>query len=126
MLTENDIAFIKSNRSELVQNRTESIEIIHVTEGVKDPYTGESSMIETPETVDVVWKEYSTVANGDRSVVAGVELQQNDVKVSFNSDVDLSDVTNVIRAEVTYELIAIDEKGIGELNRYECIARQVV
>ena len=126
MLTENDIAFIKSNRSELVQNRTESIEIIHVTEGEKDTYTGESSTTETSETVNVVWKEYSTVANGDRSVVAGVEIRQDDVKVTFDSSVDLSDVERVIRGGLPFELIAIDEKGIGETNRYECVARRVI
>jgi len=126
MLSKSDVEWIKSNRTEITESRTESIEIIHVTEGGEDPYTGETTTTETPETVDVVWKEYSTVANGDRSVVAGVELQQNDVKVSFNSDVDLSDVTHVIRQGVKYELIAIDEKGIGEINRYECVARQVV
>lgn len=126
MLTNDDIAFIKSNRTELVNNRTESIEIIHVTEGAKDPYTGESAVTETLETVSVVWKEYSTVANGDRSIVAGIELRQDDVKVTFDSAVNLSDVKRVIRGGIDFELIAIDEKGIGETNRYECVARRVI
>jgi len=126
MLTENDIAFIKSNRTEITQNRTESIEIIHVAEGEKDPYTGESTTTETSETVSVVWKEYSTVANGDRSIVAGVEIRQDDVKVTFDSSVDLSDVERVVRGGLPFELIAIDEKGIGETNRYECVARRVI
>jgi hypothetical protein len=126
MLTNDDIAFIKSNRTDILASRTESIEIIHVIEGAKDPYTGESSTTETPETVFVVWKEYSTVANGDRSVVAGVEIRQDDVKVTFDSSVDLSDVERVERGGIFFELIAIDEKGIGETNRYECVARRVV
>lgn len=126
MLTNDDVNWIKSNRTELIQNRTESIEITHVTEGDKDPYTGEATNTETLETVSVIWKEYSTVANGDRSVVAGVEIRQDDVKVTFDSSVDLSDVKRVVRGGISFELIAIDEKGIGETNRYECVARRVI
>lgn len=126
MLNETDVSWIKSNRTELVASRTESIEIIHVIEGEKDPYTGESSAIEASETVNVVWKEYSTVANGDRSIVAGIEIRQDDVKVTFDSSVNLADVERVIRGGLPFELIAIDEKGIGETNRYECVARRVI
>jgi hypothetical protein len=127
MLTENDIEFMKNNRSEILANRTEPITIIHLVPGAEDPFTGEpTGVVEQPEVVGVTWKEYSTVANGDRSIIGGVELMQNDVKVSIPSTTTLGDVERVVRKGVSYSLIAIDEKGIGETNRYECVARQVV
>lgn len=127
MLTESDKAFIRNNRDEMLEGRTEPITLIHVTSGEPDPYTGEATGAnETTEIVDAVWKEYSTVANGDRSVIGGVELRQDDVKVTIGSTVILSDVLHVIRDGIKFELIAIDEKGIGGTNRYECVARRVI
>jgi hypothetical protein len=126
MLTEQDIAFIKSNRSEILANRTEPVKIIHIVPGAVDPWTGEpTGDTESPEIVEVVWKEYSTVANGDRDVIGGVELMQNDIKVTIPSTATLGDVERIIRQGVVYSLIAIDEKGLGDPNRYECVARQV-
>ena len=126
MLTEEDIEFIKANRSEILANRTEPVTLVHLVPGEKDPWTGESTGdTESPEIVEVVWKEYSTVANGDRDVIGGVELMQNDIKVSIPSTATLVDVERIIRQGVAYELIAIDEKGLGDPNRYECVARQV-
>ncbi|MBW3113490.1 hypothetical protein KYJ26_16675 [Bacillus sp. MCCB 382] len=126
MLTEQDIEFIKSNRSEILANRTEPVTLIHIVPGAEDPWTGESTGdTQSPEIVEVVWKEYSTVANGDRDVIGGVELMQNDIKVTIPSTATLGDVERIIRQGVAYELIAIDEKGLGDPNRYECVARQV-
>jgi hypothetical protein len=126
MLTEQDIAFIKSNRSEILANRTEPVKIIHIVPGAVDPWTGEpTGDTESPEIVEVVWKEYSTVANGDRDVIGGVELMQNDIKITIPSTTTLGDVERIMRQGVAYELIAIDEKGLGDPNRYECVARQV-
>jgi hypothetical protein len=126
MLTEQDIAFIKSNRSEILANRTEPVKIIHIVPGAVDPWTGEpTGDTESPEIVEVVWKEYSTVANGDRDVIGGVELMQNDIKIMIPSTTTLGDVERIMRQGVAYELIAIDEKGLGGQNRYECVARQV-
>jgi hypothetical protein len=125
MLMEHDVEFIKNNRSEITANRTEPITLVRVVEGTPDPFTGEPSTTETREIVNAVWKEYSTVANGDRSVVGGVELRQDDVKVTFDSSVDLSGVNKVERKSVSFTIVAIDEKGIGATNRFECVARRV-
>lgn len=125
MLTEHDIEFIKNNRSEITANRTEPITLVHVTKGETDPYTGESSETETREIVQAVWKEYSTVTNGDLTVIGGVELRQDDVKVTFDSSVDLSDVKVVEREGAEFNIVAIDEKGIGATNRLECVVRRV-
>jgi hypothetical protein len=126
MLTQADIDLIKATRAELVANRTEPVTLLVAEPGAVDPYTREPVVAVREEVVDAVWSEYSTVANADRSVVSGVELRQDDVKVTFNDDVDLTHVKHVKRNGVRFELIAIDEKGIGAVNRYECVARRVV
>lgn len=125
MLTNDDINLIKANRAELTQGRTESVTLIGETKTGEDPFTKEPITTPFEISADVVWKEYSTVSNGDRSIVAGVELRQDDVKVTFASSVDLTDVTRVYRGGIAFELIAVDEKGIGGINRYECVARRV-
>jgi hypothetical protein len=126
MLTSDDLQWIRDNRAEITAGRTEPVTIVITTQTGTDPYTGEPITSTTTATVNVVWEEYSTVTNGDRSVVAGVELRQDDVKVTFDADVDLTGVSKITRQGVEYELIAIDEKGIGAVNRYECVARRVV
>lgn len=125
MLSQSDIEFIKNNRSELLQNRTETITLVRAISGEPDPYTGESSETEVPESVTVVWKEVSTIANGERDVVNGVELQTGDVQVSFDALVNLSDVERIERGGLEYTIVTIDEKGIGAVNRRECIARRL-
>lgn len=124
MLSQSDIDWIKSNRAEVTESRTELVDLIRQVDGEADPYTGEVSTTEITETVSAVWKEYSTVANGDRDVIGGVELRQDDVKVTFDADVDLADVKTVMRGGVAFTIVSIDEKGIGGRNRLECVARR--
>ena len=126
MLTPDDIQWIKANRSELTAGRTESVTLIRQSVSDVDPYTNEPITSETREVVPAIWKEVSTVSNGDRSVVNGVELRQDDVLVTFDSDVDLSGVIAIERNGVKFSLVTIDEKGIGAVNRYECVARRVI
>lgn len=124
MLSQSDIDWIKSNRAEVTESRTELVDLIRQVAGEPDPYTGEANTSETRETVSAVWKEYSTVANGDRDVIGGVELRQDDVKVTFDADVDLVGVNAVERQGVAFTIVSIDEKGIGGRNRLECVARR--
>ncbi|PLR65978.1 hypothetical protein CYJ36_20095 [Bacillus sp. UMB0893] len=127
MLTKDDIALMKSDRTEIKQNRTETVTLVTTIPGEPDPWTGEPGtpvIIRTP--ADVIWKEFSSVSNGDRSVIGGVELQQDDVKMKVDSEVDISAVTSIERKGKLYTIIAIDEKGIGETNRYECVIRTTV
>jgi hypothetical protein len=126
MLTNDDIQWIKANRSELTAGRTESVTLVRRSVSNVDPYTNEPITSETREIVSAIWKEVSTVANGDRSVVNGVELRQDDVLVTFDSDVDLNGVTAIERNGVKFSLVTVDEKGIGAVNRYECVVRRVI
>jgi hypothetical protein len=125
MLSQGDIDFIKANRAEVTEGRTETITVVRAVDGGNDPYTNEPILSEKNESADVVWKEVSTVANGERDVVNGVELQTGDVQVTFDITVELSDVIRIEHAGIGYMLVTIDEKGIGEVNRRECIARRL-
>jgi hypothetical protein len=123
MLTEQDIAFIKANRSEILANRTEPVTLVHTIPGAEDPWTGESTVEGFSEVVDAVWSE--STGKNERDYFGGIVLLENDVVVSFEPTVNLTDVEHVIRQNKTYELVAIDERGIGEINRYETVARLV-
>ena len=126
MLSREDVEMIRSTRAEITHNRTEPITLIHLIPGAVDPWTGEpTGDKEVAEVVDVVWKEYSSVAVGERAVIGGIELMDNDVKVSFEPSVVLSDVDRLIRQGEPYTIVTIDEKGLGGLNRYEAIARRM-
>lgn len=126
MLSRSDIEFIKANRAELTANRTETIIAVVSDEDGTDPFTNEPIVSEAPISVDVVWKKIASVANHDRSLVEGVELRKGDVRVTFDADVDLAKVVKLIRNGVDYVLLTADEKGIGEVNRRECIVRRVI
>ncbi|WP_141431906.1 hypothetical protein [Bacillus sp. 03113] len=125
MLTQSDIEFIKANRAEITQNRTDSITLVRMVAGEPDPYTGEPTVGESTELIDVIWKEYSTVANGERSVINGVELIAGDVQVTFELTVDLLNVIRIEKNDVNYSIVTVDEKGLGEVNRRECVVRRL-
>lgn len=137
MLTEHDIAWMRSNREEITENRTVPVVLLRTLPGEEDPYTGEfadeyvgnyamTSTMYAEETVQAVWKEYSSVANTDRSVIGGVELQQDDVQMTLDYSVDMTGVERVRYEGVEFEIVTVDRRGIGENNRFECVVRQVV
>ncbi|WP_332606868.1 hypothetical protein [Bacillus spizizenii] len=124
MISPSDIEWMLSNRDDITDGRSEVIQIFRTVEADKHPITGEPVVEEIPEDCTVVWKEFSSVAIGERSVLGGVELRKGDVKVSFPYDVDLTDVTHAVRGGIAFELVTLDEKGIGRKNRTESIARR--
>ena len=125
MLTADDVAWIKENRKEITVNRTEAITIVRREKVGEDPYTKEPIYDETDDTVDVVWKKYSTVANNDRDVIGGIELLEGDVLVTFSPDLNPYEITKIIRRGDEYKIVTVDDKGLGGLNRYECVVRRV-
>lgn len=125
MLTADDVAWIKLNRAEITANRTENITLTHVTDGAKDPYTGEPSQTITTGTVDAVWKEIRALRDGDLRIIGGIELRVGDVVVTLPPNTVIADISKITRGGVDYRLIAYDERGIGGRNRYECVVRRV-
>lgn len=130
MLTQDDINWMKNNRSELIAGRTESVTLIKPTK-VQDPYTNE--WVESGEpariVVQVTWEEVSAVATIKDFVIeypTGADIRRDNVLVSFDETVDLTDIKHVERQGVLFEFLSINEKGIGMKNRTECVARRVV
>jgi hypothetical protein len=127
MLNEHDIAWMKANRAEMKAGRTEPVTIVTLEGSGEDPITGEPIQTEARRTVDVVWKEVSTLSGRreERTLVGGIELMMNDVQVTFDADVDLTAVSTVERKGQEYAILSVDEKGIGAINRQEVLARKV-
>lgn len=123
MLTEKDVDWIKSNRDELTQQRTEKVTVHFQSDddGDEDPYTGETESAPDDKEVEVVWKDQGT----ERLLEDGIKLEEGDVKVSFEHDVDVYNIDKLTRQNVDYKLTNIDEKGLGEPNRFECVAKKV-
>lgn len=129
MLTKADIEFIKQTRIEITQNRTNSVEIIHLVEGAEDPFTGDPAVTETPEVVEGTWRTYTSESPGsnDISYVNGVRVESGDCMAEFDLSVDLSDVRRVklVRSGVTFDIQAKDKIGLGEINRHYVLLRKV-
>ena len=130
MLTLSDIEFIKKNRAEVTQNRTDSVIIYHKQESVVDPFTGDSTFIEVPETVEATWQRYTSESPGtdDKRYVNGVVAEVGDVHANFDISIDLSDVNTVkhVPSGEIWRIRGIDEIGIGEPNRHYVLLGRVV
>ena len=130
MLTNEDIEWMKANRSEVIAERTEPVTLVKISTE-KDPYTNEP--IETGEptklTVQATWEEVSAVATIKDFVIeypTGVELRRDNVLVAFDASVDVNDYDYLERKGIRYDFLSINEKGIGDINRYECVVRRSV
>lgn len=131
MLTEHDITWMKANRAELVANRTSTIIVKYKDVTERDPFTNEPiGETEVSRTVQSVVTEISstTGAGADRRLENGIEVEDGDIWLSVNID-DITDIVDKIeRIEYDgkqYEILAIDKKGIGEINRIEVLGRVI-
>lgn len=130
MLTSEDIEWMKANRSEIIARRTEPVTLVK-TSTETDPYTNEP--IETGETteltVQATWEEVSAVATIKDFVIeypTGVELRRDNVLVAFDASIDVNNYDYLERKGIRYDFLSINEKGIGDINRYECVVRRTV
>jgi hypothetical protein len=125
MLSQSDIEWIKANRTELTEGRTETITMIREIVSGKDDYSGEPLLVIERTNEDVIWRDM--VFKGRHSeinYVNGVEILSDDEWVSFRPDIDLSSLTKLEKDGVIYTLVTIHELGIGGRTRYECIVRR--
>lgn len=131
MLTEHDITWMKANRAELVANRTSTIIVKYKDVTERDPFTnepiGETEVIRTVQSV-VTEISSTTGAGADRRLENGIEVEDGDIWLSIAID-DVADIAGKIeRIEYDgkqYEILAIDKKGIGEINRIEVLGRVI-
>lgn len=125
MLTQNDIEIMRNNREGLKQARTTNVTITSVHEGSYDPYTGEPEYVEVTYSVPAIVSGFTGVVGGERLLVNGVAIEQGDIAISFDIGINLEGVQTVGYSGKLYTLFSVQEKGIGDPNRYECVARRV-
>lgn len=130
MLTKADIEFIKRNRAEVTQNRTDSVIVYHKTVASEDPFTGDEVYNEVPETVQATWLWYTSESTGtdDKKYVNGVVAETGDVFAEFELSVNLSDVDTVrhVDSDELWRIRGVDKIGLGEPNRYYVLLGRVI
>lgn len=127
MLTNDDVLWIKGNRTEITQNRTTAITLAFTVQGAVDEWTGEVTETRNTVEVDAVVTEISTGV--DRDLFAGVEVEKGDIQVAITIDDvganDTDDLDVITYDGKDYAVLAVDKKGIGVDNRYEVLGREV-
>lgn len=112
MLTDADVEFIRANRAEIKQHRTELV-MVEYTDG-------------THWLVDAIWKEPPSVHGSVARNVGDYTLDANDYAITLDTTVDANAIIRVHRKGQRYILTDVDERGLGGLNRYECRAMLAV
>lgn len=125
MLTQDDINFIKNNREAIKQARTDTVTLTVETVTGEDPYTKEPIITETTKDVQAIVSGFTGQVGGERLLVNGVAIQDGDISITFDYDIDLNGVKLVTHNGVDYTLFSIQPRGIGDPNRYDCVARRV-
>jgi len=130
MLTDADIAYMREASSEIKRGRQRNITVSYKT-GVYDDISGEltDEVIVERNVLSVVTEVSSAQGGSDRYTDNGIIYEKGDIQISVEIDLiaDIAELIEYVRHDgVTYVIIAIDKKGIGERNRYEMIARRTV
>lgn len=122
MLNDKDIEFIKKNREQIREHRTEPFVIYAQVESGRDPFTDDVTYTEEEETVQGVDHVLYSMSGGEGEVayLNGVEIETDDVIVEFDLSVDLSNVKQIkrVRDGKRYVIKAKDKLGLGEPNRH--------
>lgn len=130
MITDADIAFMREASSEIKRGRRREVTVSYKT-GVYDDISGElTDEITVERNVLSVVTEISGERGGnDRYVGNGIDYEKGDIQLAIEIELiaDIAEeITYVSHDGITYVILSIDKKGIGERNRYELIARRTV
>lgn len=132
MLSNEDLAYIKLNRREITENRTQDITITLTSKSKENPFTGEITETNVDKDVASVVIDRTSRTSAERRISNGAEIVEGDIWFSIDTDEFLSSdnprtITKAIHDNLTYEVLAHDPKGIGELTtRWEFVGKRVV
>ncbi len=125
MLSAEDIAWMKGNRTEITENRTITITGVKSVQGGKHPITGEPIVTTEYVAYEVVWNEVKSLRSGETMIAQGIQLEQEDVSVTFDIEADLDGLDHLIHHGTKWRIVSKDRAGIGSDNRIETIVRKV-
>lgn len=129
ILTEEDIEMIKETRKEIVNNRQTLITIAYTSVGEIDDVTGEEigGVSVERDVLSVVTEISSNMgANHERLIIGGVVVEKGDLWLSISIEQVIGvidDITRLRYGGKWYAIMALDKKGIGEINRVEVVGR---
>lgn len=127
MLTSDDINLIKQLRNELEYLRSVPVTLERLVESGEDLYTKEPITETVTEVVNALIKPIETDKDlNERILIDGVETIKEGFQIKFSNDVNLNGVDHVYINGNKYKLISTAQRGIGTVNRYECIVRRVI
>lgn len=106
MLTDADVEFIRANRADIKQHRTEPVIVEH-TDGRQTA-------------ANVIWSEPRVPNGSPARAVGDYSFDNNDYQASFDPEVGIYTALKIWRHNQRYILTDIDARGLGGLNRYEC------
>lgn len=127
MLTNDDVNLIKQLRNELEYLRSVPVTLESLEVNGQDPYTKEPITKTITKVVNALIKPITTDKDlNERILIDGVETIKEGFRIKFSSDVNLDGVDHVYINGNKYKLISSTQRGIGTVNRYECIVRRVI
>lgn len=126
MLHEDDIQFIKDNRTQITQERLETMTLKVRSQGGTDAFTGDPIYTTNNNEVQGTVRDITSMSSGGNDIgyLDGVQVIAGDAIANFDIDVDLSNVKEVVRRGEVYIIEAVDTIGLGEDNRHHVLMRR--
>lgn len=127
MLTDKDIEWIKQNRREITQNRTQPIDVISEVIIGEHPLTGEYTYNTTTEITKALVTEIVSAFKPDMSMIQGFIVEEGDLWVDLDIRdfaAKVKDLKRIVYREETYTILAKDRAGLGATNRIIIVARR--
>lgn len=128
MLTKGDVEWIKQNRREITQNRTQPIDVIGELVIGEHPLTGEKITEETSYPTTALVTEIVSAFKADVSMVQGFIVEDGDLWVDLDIEdltIEVADLKKIKYRDNYYSVMAKDRAGLGGTNRIIIVARRV-
>lgn len=134
MLTDKDIAFMKSSREQIQTKREQTISL-EIEGGYYHELTGEFIEENVSKEVVAILTERSSRTAPELVRQDGSEVREGDLWLSISrteleridlyTTSDYDSIKYIIDKDRRYRVVAHDRKGIGDMNRLELLAKVV-
>lgn len=128
MLTNEDLAFMKQTREEIIHLRLRPVEIEYRTEGKKNIATGVVEYATARKTVQAVTNDRTSRVAAERRLRDQAEAIEGDVWFSIAVEelegIDARKIVYMYHRGDKYSVVSEDPKGIGIYNRHEFVGKK--